>query len=103
WASGKGLFGFTTNAAVFPAPIQTPLAVGRTTYYLRTYFQWTNNPTSVVLVASHYLSDGAIFYLTGAAVKRVRLTNDPVLFNWPATGGPAAKGQAEVKAFSTAP
>ncbi|MEO8426578.1 MAG: immunoglobulin domain-containing protein [Verrucomicrobiota bacterium] len=103
WASGTGLFGFTPDAAAFPAPIQTPLAVGRTTYYLRTYFAWTNDPASAVLVASNYLSDGAVFYLNGAEVKRVRLTNDPVLFNSPATGSPVTKGQAEVTGFSTAP
>ena len=98
---GSALFGFTTNAAVYPAPIQTPLAnPGRTTYYFRAYFEWTNDPSGVVLVASNYLSDGAAFYLNGTEMKRVRLPAGPVFFDTPATGGPAVKGQAELAGFS---
>jgi hypothetical protein len=98
---GSALFGFTTNAAVYPAPIQTPLDnPGRTTYYFRAYFEWTNDPAGVVLVASNYLSDGAAFYLNGTEMKRLRLPPGPVLFNTPATGGPAVKGQPELAGFS---
>jgi len=98
---GSALFGFTTNAAVYPAPIQTPLDnPGRTTYYFRAYFEWTNDPAGVVLVASNYLSDGAAFYLNGTEMKRLRLPPGPVLFNTPATGGPAVKGQAELAGFA---
>ena len=101
WVSGAGLFGFTTNAAPYPAPIQTPLS--GSTYYLRTRFQWTNEPASVVLVASNYLSDGAVFYLNGAEVKRVRLPSGDVSFNTAAAGGPSTKGQVELAGFPAAP
>jgi hypothetical protein len=97
---GTALFGFTTNAAVYPAPIQTPLNPSRTTYYFRSKFEWTNDPSGVVLVASNYLSDGAVFYLNGTEMKRLRLPPAPVLFDTPATGGPAVKGQAELAGFS---
>jgi len=98
---GSALFGFTTNAAVYPAPIQTPLDnPGRATYYFRAYFEWTNDSSGVVLVASNYLSDGAAFYLNGSEMKRVRLPAGPVLFDTPATGGPTVKGQAELAGFS---
>jgi hypothetical protein len=100
WRDGSGLFGFTTNAAVYPAPIQAPLNPGRTTYYFRAYFEWTNDPSGVVLVASNYLSDGAAFYLNGTEMKRVRLPAGSVLFDTPATGGPAVKGQVELAGFS---
>ena len=103
WSAGAGLFGFTTNSAAYPAPIQTPLAGGQTTYYLRAQFQWTNDPASVVLVASNYLSDGAVFYLNGAEVKRLRLPSGDVLFNTPALGVPATEGQVEVAGFATTP
>jgi len=103
WSSGTGLFGFTTNAAAYPATIQTPVATGRAVYYLRTRFQFTNDPASVILVASNYLSDGAVFYLNGAEVKRVRLPSGDVLFSTAATGGPTVKGQTERGGFVTAP
>ena len=99
WSDGAGLFGFTGNTAVYPAPIQTPLVAGRTTYYFRARFEWTNDPAGVVLVASNYLSDGAVLYLNGTEMKRLRLPDGPVLFGTPATGGPAVKGQAELVGF----
>jgi hypothetical protein len=99
WRDGSALFGFTPNAEVYPAPIQTPLNPGRTTYYFRTYFEWTNDPSGVVLVASNYLSDGAALYLNGVEIKRFRLPPGPVLFTTPATGGPAVKGQPELAGF----
>ena len=100
WRDGTALFGFTTNAAVYPAPIQTPLNPGRTTYYFRAKFEWTNDPAGVVLIASNYLSDGAAFYLNGTEMKRLRLPPGSVLFDTPATGGPAVKGQPELVGFS---
>ena len=76
---------------------------GVATCYLRAHFQWTNDPASVILVASNYLSDGAAFYLNGAEVKRVRLPTGDLLFNTPATGGPPAKGEPEIAGLATAP
>ena len=96
WSSGAGLFGFGSAPGVYPAPIATPLASGRTTYYFRSRFEWTNDPAGVVLVASNYLSDGAVIYLNGIEARRLRLPSGAVAFNTPATGGPAAKGQAEL-------
>jgi hypothetical protein len=95
WSAGAGLFGFSANPDVYPAPIATPLAAGRITYYFRARFEWTNDPAGVVLVASNYLSDGAVLYLNGVEAKRLRLPAGPVAFDTPATGGPAVKGQAE--------
>ena len=103
WTSGAGLFGYTTNASAYPAGIQTPVATGRAAYYLRTHFQFTNEPASVILVASNYLSDGAVFYLNGAEVRRVRLPSGDVLFSTAATGGPSVKGQAELAGLAITP
>jgi hypothetical protein len=99
WTPGSALFGFTTNAAAYPAPIQTSLPGG--TFYLRTHFQWSNDPASVILVVSNYLSDGAVFYLNGVEVKRVRIPSGDVAFNTPAVGGPATKGEAELVGLPT--
>jgi hypothetical protein len=96
WNSGTGLFGFSSAPGVYPAPIATPLASGRTTHYFRSRFEWTNDPAGVVLVASNYLSDGAVVYLNGIEARRLRLPAGAVAFNTPATGGPAVKGTAEL-------
>ena len=96
WTSGVGLFGFSSAPGVYPAPIATPLAAGRTTHYFRSRFEWTNDPAGVVLVASNYLSDGAVVYLNGIEARRLRLPAGAVAFNTPATGGPAVKGTAEL-------
>ena len=100
WTTGGGLFGFSGNTAVYPAPIATPLAAGRTTYYFRARFDWPNDPAGVVLVASNYLSDGAVVYLNGIEARRVRLPSGEVAFDTAATGGPAVKGQAEIAGLS---
>jgi len=99
WKSGSGLFGNTSNPGAYPAPIATPLASGSPTYYLRTHFDFTNDPGSVILVASNYLSDGAVFYLNGAEVKRVRLPAGAISFNTPATGNSPVEGQVELLGF----
>lgn len=96
WNAGTGLFGYSSAPGVYPAPIATPLATGRTTHYFRSRFDWTNDPAGVVLVASNYLSDGAVVYLNGIEAKRLRLPAGTVAFNTPATGGPAVKGAAEL-------
>ncbi len=96
WNAGSGLFGFSANPGVYPAPIATPLPTTPTTYYFRARFEWINDLAGVVLVASNYLSDGAVLYLNGAEVKRLRLPAGAVLYGTPATGGPAVKGQAEL-------
>jgi len=101
WKSGTGLFGNSSNAGAYPAPISTPLASGTPTYYLRTHFDFANDPASVILVASNYLSDGAVFYLNGVEAKRIRLPAGAISFNTAATGGPATEGQAEVAGFDT--
>ena len=96
WMSGLGLLGFGAPAGVYPNPVQTALATGQTTYYLRAPFEWNADVTGLALVASAYLSDGAAFYLNGALVKSLRLPAGDPNYQAPATGGPATPGQAEV-------
>jgi len=94
WQQGSGLFGFGATAGTYPA-IATPLASGRNTYYLRVPFTWDYDNSGIALVVSNYLSDGAVFYLNGLEVKRVRLAEGAVTYATSATGGPATPGQAE--------
>lgn len=94
WNSGPGLFGFGVPAGTYPT-LRTTLASGRNTDYLRVPFTWDYDSLGVALVANLYLSDGAVLYLNGAEVKRVRMPDGPIGYGTTATGGPAAPGQAE--------
>lgn len=96
WSSGTGLFGFTVDASVYPAPLATALTRGRSAYYFRTAFEWTNDPAGVVLVASNYVSDGASIYLNGIEARRLRIPAGEIVYSTAATGGPQLKGSAEL-------
>ena len=84
WKSGVGLFGVepTVPYPYAPIPIRTPLILGggRMTYYFRTHFGLPFNPSAVIVQGTAYVDDGAVFYMNGAEVGRVRITNNPVYF-----------------------
>ncbi len=96
WTTGPGLLGFGAGAGVYPAPVQTALTPGRTTYYFRTAFDWPYDNTGMALVVTNVLSDGAVYYLNGARVKSVRMPDGEAAYGTPATGGPASAGRADV-------
>src|SRR5205814_227151 len=77
WSNGFGLFGFETTPAEYAYPFQTyippPVSNGFPTVYYRTHFQWTNGLTNVTLVATNYVDDGAVWYLNGVEVGRLRV------------------------------
>ena len=87
WKTGTGLFGIDTTVRpsplppVYPVPFVTPLTMGagHITYYFRTKFllPQTNN---VIVDVTAYIDDGAVFYLNGVEIFRVRLPTDPVLY-----------------------
>jgi hypothetical protein len=83
WSSGPGAFGYGGS----PETIRTPFTVGRQVAYLRTHFDWMNDPAGVVLAASTYLSDGGVFYLNGQEVRRIRMPAGPIAFDTAATNG----------------
>ena len=95
WTSGDGLFGYTPAPASYP-PINTPLTSGPNTYYFRTYFQWTNDVANVALVVTNYLSDGAVYYLNGAEVARIRMPPGAVSYGTTATATNSPVGHADV-------
>jgi len=96
WKDGTGLFGYNAPTGVYPAPVNTTLESGRSAYYLRTHFTWNNDQNGAGLLASNYLSAGAVFYLNGTEVNRIRMPQGPVTHTTPATGGPAQPGTAEL-------
>ena len=103
WASGKGLFGFETTPQIYPYPFNTVVpapdqANGHVTVYFRAHFQWTNGLSSFELMATNYLDDGAVFYLNGNEVGRLRVAANPVLYASTAQSQPN-EGQPEVLVF----
>jgi len=97
WPSGLGLFGFEDNPEIQPM-IQTTLhppdfpAPGLPaprTYYFRTQFLYQHADfAKPVLVFSNRLDDGAVFYLNGQEVKRIRIPDGPVTYATQATNVP---------------
>ena len=75
WPSGPALLYVETNPTVTPR--NTPLTLGRITYYFRTHFQFTNGTSDASLVFSNLIDDGAVFYLNGVEVQRVRMPASP--------------------------
>jgi hypothetical protein len=95
WSSGLGLFGYTPSAGAYP-PIQTSLASGPTTYYFRTHFNWTNDSANVAFVVTNYASDGAVFYINGVEVKRLRMPSGTVSYATAAASTNSPTGHADV-------
>jgi hypothetical protein len=71
WPSGPALH--YVESAALPAPKNTPVALQWTAYYFRSYFNYTGSLAGVSLVFSNLIDDGAVFYLNGAEVGRVRM------------------------------
>jgi hypothetical protein len=95
WTSGDGLFGYTPSPASYP-PINTPLTSGPNTYYFRTAFQWTNDITDVAFVVTNYLSDGAVYYLNGMEVGRIRMPAGAVSYATMAAATNTPVGHADI-------
>ncbi|MBN9693943.1 MAG: immunoglobulin domain-containing protein [Verrucomicrobia bacterium] len=103
WRSGSALFGYPANPSGYPAAVTTPLATSANTVYLRTKFTWENANAGLVFAVSNWLSDGAVVYLNGAEVRRVRLPAGVVTAATPATGGPTVPGVAELFGLPAGP
>jgi hypothetical protein len=74
WPEGRALF-FVEGAAL-PAPKNTPLDLGSPelpSYFFRTHFNFSGNTNDAKMVFNMVLDDGAIFYLNGQEIYRVRL------------------------------
>ena len=85
WAgSGPGLLWIDTRGSArppLPLPTITEMPANGSspypTYYFRTHFTFTNSLNGVTLVATAYLDDGAVFYLNGTEVYRLRMPDYP--------------------------
>ncbi|MCC6821301.1 MAG: Ig-like domain-containing protein [Verrucomicrobia subdivision 3 bacterium] len=103
WNAGNGLFGYTPAPGTYPT-LNTPLSSsGPNTYYFRAHFSWDNLAANVAFVVTNYLTDGAVIYLNGVEVRRVRMPASAVGFATSATGTNSPLGQAEVFGIAAGP
>ena len=65
------------------------------TYYLRTHFTFTNSLSGVSLLFADFIDDGAIFYLNGTEIYRLRMPAPPTpVYNATLASGYACGGDA---------
>lgn len=87
WKSGVGFFGFESRTLPDPG-IQTALtrdtAGGLTTYYFRKEFDFSRNPAGALITFSQLLDDGAVYYLNGQEIGRVRMPDGEI--DWKTEG-----------------
>jgi hypothetical protein len=84
WSTGHGLF--YDETAALPAPKNTPLTPGRTTYYFRTQFAFAGDPTKTELRLRPIVDDGAVYYLNGVEIYRQNMPTGAVNYNTLASG-----------------
>ena len=75
WAMGTGLIG--VSDALLPVPINSPLSLGKATYYFRTRFDLAEIP-SASLQLETLVDDGLVLYVNGTEAVRLRLGDGPV-------------------------
>lgn len=77
WPTGAALLYAESSSKAWPK--NTPLTLGRMTYYFRTHFQVTTNLTGATLNLNAILDDGAVFYLNGREVLRLHIDTNAVV------------------------
>lgn len=76
WPTGAGLL--DAEPFIFlPAPRNTHLQLGATTYYFRRQFWWDGDAFDELRLRP-ILDDGAVFYLNGVEIHRVNMPDGPV-------------------------
>ncbi|MGC9035452.1 MAG: lamin tail domain-containing protein [Verrucomicrobiia bacterium] len=75
WSEGNGVLA-VEDCNCLPYPINTPLTIGKITYYFRKAFVVTNQIAQFnSLRLSYLIDDGAVFYLNGKEIHRIRMNN----------------------------
>jgi hypothetical protein len=106
--SGPGLLYVEDNPEVNPKNTALPPGFGRAiprTYYFRTHFAFSGSVSGAALTFSNYVDDGAVFYLNGAEIYRLRMPAAPaaISYSTAATGVPCAGTLQSGDALSTCP
>lgn len=88
WPAGPGLLAFESNGAITPL-IGTTLANPQTgagltpghAYYFRTTLVLDNSPAGYTFTVGARIDDGAVFYVNGVEVQRVRMNPSETVTN----------------------
>ena len=80
WTDGRG----APRDGVQPATTSMPTDPGTggfpyPTYYFRTRFAFSGSTDGVSLVFTNFIDDGAVFYLNGTEIQRVRMEEAPAI------------------------
>lgn len=98
WSAGPGLLAFETNPSLtnlIQTPLQDPrrppvgsgLKPGHAVYFRR-WFAFSNDPAAFTFVLTAYIDDGAVVYLNGREVFRLRMPPGEVSVHALATASP---------------
>ncbi|HEX7861057.1 MAG TPA: lamin tail domain-containing protein [Verrucomicrobiae bacterium] len=98
WTPGNALL-YVEDAAL-PVAKNTPLTIGSTAYYFRTRFNFSGNPAGATLNITPVIDDGAVFYLNGQEVYRLRMPAGTIAHTTPAS---ATVGNATLEGPFTVP
>jgi len=104
WAiSGNALFYIETNA--LPAAKNTALPANDSggpmpCYYFRSTFFVSNVAEVIALIFTNLIDDGAVFYLNGAEIQRVRIAAGTVVYTNSASGTPAGGDASAFERFT---
>lgn len=76
---GPALLYIEDNIGVSPrnTPLPGPANAPMPTYYFRTHFAFTNSTAGFALTFTNFIDDGAVFYLNGTEIQRVRMPAAP--------------------------
>ncbi|MCA9264516.1 MAG: lamin tail domain-containing protein, partial [Planctomycetales bacterium] len=89
WFSGAGPIGYTN--VELPVPLGTSIGVQgifERTYYFQTEFTFDGNPTGLDLTLTSLIDDGAVIYLNGQEIQRIRMPDGPIDGTTAATESP---------------
>jgi hypothetical protein len=112
WQTGQGLFGFEDNSAIVPlirTTLESPCGLSvpaPRTYCFRTHFQWPGPgppvPTNaqVELRFAARIDDGAVFYLNGVEIHRLRMPAAPDTYALLASEEPAGGDAVQEEQFT---
>ena len=84
--SGPGLlYVLETSASVSPRNTVMPPTSGTSiprTYYFRSGFNFTGGTNGISLTFSNFIDDGAVFYLNGTEIQRIRMAAAPAAISY---------------------
>jgi hypothetical protein len=89
------------NVGVSPRVTPVPGTAGNApmpTYYFRTLFEFSGSADGLVLLFTNFIDDGAIFFLNGREVKRVRMFPGPFTYTTFTDGCPVNACEATADA-----